>query len=286
MGDRAEMEHAGRRGPPGSHAYPPVAGARDGMTQHPQHGLALYPMVEEGDATGVVAGVYAALLDDMPFVPSLFKSLAVCPAYLVLAHAQASAALQTEGFRSTAQELSGSVRDAARPPEQDDVRAALAEFVGPLGRMLLLSAGLLAAVRGELDGEPASPEAPPVRPVRPDRPVPTAWDAPAPRRYGEIRAALETPLVNSIWRQLAGGGMLDAAWVALAPQVAATRPAADALQARAEAAARRFTWPVVASPAALDRAGVADAAPGVAAVVDAYLTTLPRVLALVAGARE
>lgn len=40
-------------------------------------------------------------------MPSLFTSLAVCPAYLVLAHAQASAALQTEAFRATAQELFG-----------------------------------------------------------------------------------------------------------------------------------------------------------------------------------
>ena len=256
------------------------------MTPDPQHALALYPMVEEGDATGVVAGVYAALLDGMPFVPSLFKSLAVCPAYLVLAHGQSSAALGTDAFQSAAEELSASVRDAARPPEQEEVRAVLAGFVGPLGRMLLLSAGLLAAVRGELDGEPASPDAPPVRPVRPERLVPTAWEAPAPRRYGEIRAALETPLVNSIWRQLAGQGLLDPAWAALAPQVAATRPAADALQARAEAAARRLEWPVVASPAALDRAGVADAAPGVVAVLDAYLKTLPRVLALVAAASD
>ena len=41
------------------------------------HGFAIYPMVEEGEATGAVAGVYAALLTRMPFVPSLFKSFAL-----------------------------------------------------------------------------------------------------------------------------------------------------------------------------------------------------------------
>jgi len=51
-------------------------------------GFAIYPMVEEAEATGVVAAVYAELLRRMPFVPSLFKSLAVCPPYLVLAYEQ------------------------------------------------------------------------------------------------------------------------------------------------------------------------------------------------------
>ena len=40
---------------------------------------------------------------------------------------------------------------------------------------------------------------------------------------------------------------------------------------------------MIASPAALDTAGVGDAGPGVAAILDCYLTTLPRVLALVAS---
>ncbi len=48
-------------------------------------GFADYPMVDEDQATGRVAGVYAQLLDGMPFVPSLFESLALCPGYLVLA---------------------------------------------------------------------------------------------------------------------------------------------------------------------------------------------------------
>jgi hypothetical protein len=51
--------------------------------------FAIYPMVEEHEATGRVAGVYNQILESMPFVPSLFKSLATCPGYLVLAWDQA-----------------------------------------------------------------------------------------------------------------------------------------------------------------------------------------------------
>ena len=78
--------------------------------------VASYPMVEEADATGVVATVYADLLEDMPFVPSLFKSLALSPGYLVLAHEQAVPVLPTDEFGSAAERLTASVRDVAQPP--------------------------------------------------------------------------------------------------------------------------------------------------------------------------
>ncbi|WP_249522801.1 hypothetical protein, partial [Modestobacter marinus] len=113
--------------------------------------MASYPMVEEADATGVVAAVYAELLEGMPFVPSLFKSLALCPGYLVLAHEQAAPVLPREEYRSAAQQLVTSVRAVAAPPADTEVRGALAEFAGPLSRMLLLVAGLRLALDGDLD---------------------------------------------------------------------------------------------------------------------------------------
>jgi len=86
------------------------------VSSKPCGGFAAYPMVEEAQAIGVVAGVYAALLDRMPFVPSLFKSLAVCPAYLVLAAEQAIPALADPAFGALAARLASSVRTAAAPP--------------------------------------------------------------------------------------------------------------------------------------------------------------------------
>lgn len=76
--------------------------------------------------------------------------------------------------------LSASVRDIATPPEQPEVRAALARFVGPLSRMLLLSGGLLLALRGELDTPAAPVNTPPAQTPRPDNPAPSQWDAAAP----------------------------------------------------------------------------------------------------------
>lgn len=249
-------------------------------------GFVGYPMVEETDATGAVAAVYADLLETMPFVPSLFKSLALCPGYLVLAHEQGAGVLSHPSFAEAAQHLVSSVRHAARPPADADVRGALAEFAGPLSRMLLLAAGLQIALDGELDAPPAAGQAPKPRPVQPHSPSPSPQDAPAPGLYGQIRAELETPVVNSIWRSLAGRGLLAAAWNHLGPQVPVTRPAADDLQRRAVEAARRLPWQVAADPAALEQAGLGDARPGMADVLGAYLTTLPRVLVLVASSTD
>ncbi|MGY1708564.1 hypothetical protein ACI8AC_03550 [Geodermatophilus sp. SYSU D00758] len=253
----------------------------DGMT-----GFVAYPMVEEGEATGVVAGVYARLLESMPFVPSLFKSLALCPGYLVLAAEQATAVLPDPSFAEAAGDLVSSARDAARPPVDAEVREALSGFTGPLGRMLLLAAGLRLALDGDLDVPPAPGRAPRARPVEPRDPAPSPADAPAAALYGDIRAALDTPVVNSVWRSLAGRGLLEAAWDVLGPQAGATRPAADRLQERALARARQVPWQVAAGPAALTASGLDDARPGIAAVLDAYVTTLPRVLVLVASSSD
>ncbi len=68
------------------------------MASNLHDGYAFYPMVEESEATGVVAGVYTELLQRMPFVPSLFKSLAVCPPYLVLAYEQCGSVLDSDAL--------------------------------------------------------------------------------------------------------------------------------------------------------------------------------------------
>jgi hypothetical protein len=59
-----------------------------------------------------------------------------------------------------------------------------------------------------------------------------------------------------------------------------SRATADDLQARAVDVARGLPWTVVASRDALSAAGVGDAAAGMTAVLDGYVKTLPRPLAL------
>ena len=245
--------------------------------------FAIYPMVEEHEATGRVAAVYGQILASMPFVPSLFKSLATCPGYLVVAWDQASHALADPDFGNRAAELSAACRETSVAPEDEHVRQALGQFVRPLGRMLLLSAGLLEALEGRVSGVQSEARPAPPSEVRPEAQVPSQWDVDAWAIYGEIRQALATPMVNSIWRALAGKGLLQQAWASLGPQAATSRDAADRLQERAVSEARSYPWPVVAGPGALEAAGIADAAPAQAAILDAYVKTLPRLLALVAS---
>lgn len=243
-----------------------------------------YPMVEEDQATGAVAAVYADLLDGgMPFVPSLFKSLALCPAYLTLAHDQAAGVLTDPHFAQAAEALPETVRTASRPPPEDETREMVARFVPPLTRMLLLTAGLCEALDGRLQAPPARPRQLSPGPVRPSQPAPSTPDADEPILFGEIRAALRTPIVNSIWRSLASSDQLGVAWRAFAPQVAQTDPAADALRRHALDVAGSLPWRSAADGESLRACGVQDAAAGMRTVLTGYLHTLPRVLTLAAS---
>lgn len=247
--------------------------------------LAEFPMVEEAAATGRVAAVYADAASRAPFVPSILKSLAVCPPYLVLAWNQVGPLLGEADLAQAAAALAGGVTDVAEPPADAGDRDLLGGFVGPLSTMSLVCAGLLAALDGELPGRPsATGDAPPP----PDEPlegsVPSTGDlGDDAELLGRIRAQLGTPIVNSIWRKAAAEGRLQRIWDQLGPQAAATRAAAERLQQRAEVAARDVPWPAVADRPALARAGIADAEAGVRAVLDAYAITLPRVLVLAAS---
>jgi len=242
-----------------------------------------YPMVEEEQATGRVAAVYAEALERSPFVPSVLKSLAVCPPFLVLAWQQAAPVLDSGEMADAADRLAAAVRDAAAPPRDHGDRELLGGFVAPLGRMLLLSCGLLAALEGAMDGHPPATASAPRAPLSPlTNAVPTLADLGAPAVFGRIRAGLETPIVNTIWRRAAAEGRLERVWDQLEPQTPTTRPRADQLQREAMAAAHGLPWEVVADSAALERAGLGDATPGMAAILRAYVATLPRVLTLVA----
>jgi len=245
--------------------------------------IAGYPMVEEDQATGRVAAVYAAALERSPFVPSVLKSLALCPGFLVLAWQQALPVLESPEMADAADGLAASVRDAAAPPADHGDRELLGGFVEPLGRMLLLSCGLQAALEGALDGHPpAGADAPPAPRSPLNNAVPPLDDLEAAALFGRIRASLQTPIVNTIWRRAAAEGRLGEVWDQLEPQTPTTRPRADRLQRDALAAAPALPWEAVADPAALERAGIADAAPGMVAILRAYVVTLPRVLTLVA----
>lgn len=253
--------------------------------------IAAYPMVGEGEATGQVAVVYADILEQMPLVPSIFKSLALCPPYLAIAWAQAAPVLGGDELAAAADALVVEAAGVVTPPPDDEVGDALGRFVGPLAKMLVLGSGLRLALAGELTGPPAEvPDAAgdaggAPRELATDFDIPATGAASDTSRFGQIRAELGTPIVNSIWRFAADRGLLDAAWDHLGPQIGGPdfTATSERLAARARTAAAELDWPVVASLEAAEQMGAADALPGMAAVLDAYLVTLPRVLTLVAG---
>jgi hypothetical protein len=76
--------------------------------------------------------------------------------------------------------------------------------------MLLLSSGLLLAIRDKVDVPPAPGRVPEPHRVEPRKPAPSQWDAPAPQLYGEIRAALQTPIFQ---QHLAHLGRRRPSWV-------------------------------------------------------------------------
>ncbi|HEV2752680.1 MAG TPA: hypothetical protein VGV36_02455, partial [Solirubrobacteraceae bacterium] len=199
--------------------------------------IVAYPMVEEDEATGRVAAVYAAVLEQAPFVPSLLKSLAVCPPYVVLAWEQAAPVLASADAAETVERLAASVTDAATPPGDPRDRRLLAGFVEPLGRMLLVSCGLLAALEGALAGRPSARGSAPPAPSQPLRSsvAPIGGLAAHADVLGRVRAALDTPIVNSVWRRAAEEGRLEALWDQLEPQATANRARADALHDAATA---------------------------------------------------
>lgn len=140
------------------------------------------------------------------------------------------------------------------------------------------------ALDDEVDAAPSQADITPMdRAPEPERNVPRVSAAEDPRPFDAIRNQLSTPIVNSLWRHLAGLGLLAPAWDQLRPHTPAAVEAGGPVGDHARALAADARWPVAASPSALALAGCADAAGGMSAVLDAYLLTLPRVLALVAG---
>lgn len=120
-------------------------------------------------------------------------------------------------------------------------------------------AALLLAREGGLQMRPALGVATSTGAVEPQRPQVWERDAPVPRGFDENRAAVQAPVVNALWRGLAGTGVLEAAW-------------GDA-GSRGRRPARRGAGP--------GRGATDVRAPRIDTVLDAYVATVPGVLVVV-----
>lgn len=241
---------------------------------------AVYPMVEEGDASGRVAAVYADALRRLPFIPSFLKSVAVCPPYLVLAWEQASSVVDARAFSEAKTTLMTAARGTGPAPRVSErATDVLRTVADPTAQMILLAFGLDAALSGDLVGAPATGRL--GTDATPDlsahRPAPLD-----PTTFARVRAAMDTPIVNTVWRNLSSAGEFDSSWPELERVLLEARDASVMLQDVAHQLTMRLPWKRVASPAALEAAGIGDALPGMRSVLQAYMKTLPRLLALVA----
>ncbi len=195
----------------------------------------------EEEATGLVAAIFADVRRRMPFVPALFKALAVDPSVLEIAWLQARELYddpRTEHVAAALLEVAGEARLSYRAPEP--VRMAVAPFVGELPAMLLIVTSLRLALDLELP-----------RRQRPAAPIPPASSSPEPvvpesreehPLFGQIRATYGTAYVPSMYRSLAALGVLEDPWQAIGPFLASPAGAelAGKVSASAEEAARSF----------------------------------------------
>ena len=70
------------------------------------------PLRHEDEATGLVAAIFADVRRRMPFVPALFKALAVDPAVLEIAWLQARGALRRPALAAVEAALRGAAGEA------------------------------------------------------------------------------------------------------------------------------------------------------------------------------
>jgi hypothetical protein len=180
------------------------------------------PMRHEEEAHGLVAAVFADVRSRMPFVPALFKALAVDPSALELAWLQGRALYDDPRSHAAAAELreaAGEAGPAYRASEP--VRQAVAPFAQELPAMLLIATSLLLALDGVLAVRPK----PELR-LSPGRSDPGPG-LPESREehplFAEIREVYGTAYVPSMFRSLAALGLLEQPWRAIGPFLTSPR---------------------------------------------------------------
>jgi hypothetical protein len=231
------------------------------------------PLLHEEDVEGVVSSVFLDIRARMPFVPALFKVLAIDPESLVAAWLQARAIFDDPGSHAAADEIrkSAQVGIGFRPSHR--VGEVLAPYAAELPFMLLIVTSLQLSLSGELARQPAPElDLPAAAPV----PKPAFDDRAEHPLFDVICSAYGTQHLPSIFRTLAANGVLEETWNAIGPFLASSEGAAAIAHVISAAENGAFAMPDVASFA------VERARP----VLDQFSLALPRNLILaVAGCR-
>jgi hypothetical protein len=241
-------------------------------------------MVAEWEASGRVGAIFADIRQAFPYVPLVFRALAIQPAGLAVAWGHARQVLRSNRLLEAAITL----ERAATPslplirlpdhqlngPRQEALRAIFSHFAQTLPVHLLAVTSLGLAMSGDMSGEPlaatipAVPEAyepPSLDLMEPD-------DAPAAlrHRFRQLRGVLALPYIEAPWRVLASDpALLEAVWIGVSRHL--DRDAFHDQEVRTAEMARRLarelTPPQIGSPEAYQEAGCLDALPALRRLV-------------------
>ncbi|MBC7542892.1 MAG: hypothetical protein H7338_09195 [Candidatus Sericytochromatia bacterium] len=239
------------------------------------------PMIAEWEAQDRVEAVFVDIRRAFPYVPMLFRALALQPVGLILAweHARSvlrsphilEAALRLEKVATPTGSLVRLPWHQLSPFRQDALRAILDHFAQtmPVHGLMLTSLGL--ALAGETTADPVTlsdwrAEGHPM--LMPTFDLIEPDDAPQAvrHRFAQIRSLVGLPYIEAFWRALASDPiLLDAVWNGVSRQT--DRHGFLAQETRTCESARHLaaslTPPHVLSPMALTRAGIAETLPAI-----------------------
>lgn len=229
------------------------------------------PLRHEEQVAGLAARVFQDIRSRMPFVPALFKALADDPEALLAAWLQARALYDDPAAGAAAESLRGLAWPQLDFRPAPELGEAVRPFVAELPFMLLIVSSLGLTLDGVL----------PLRP-RPDPALPPPGPVPAPEfsdrgehpLFADICRVYGTQHLPSIYRMLAARGLLEEAWRAIGPYLAADdgRALVERLAAEANRAASAF--------AGCSFFGVERARP----LIDQFRQALPRNLVFAVAA--
>lgn len=261
----------------------------------------MLPELQERDATGAIAGIYAEIrrLWAVPYVSSLQRHLATRPGWLewtwavlrpafTSGRAQVAARLAAEGL--VVPRLAPMSRDALRvwgvdPVGEAAIRAACASFVRVSPINLVLSGLLRRILSGDRPAGPTSgaPDWTPPPPLGPLPPLvdPGALPPPQQALLGSLGTAVGgEPFVPGLYRMLASWpGYLAHAATVLRPLLddGATRAACQRLLAAVDAEVPAVFTVLPPLPADLPMPPARDV-PAVLAALDTYRKTSPEMV--------
>ena len=243
------------------------------------------PMIAEREATERVRAIYVDIRRAFPYVPMLFRALAIQPVGLMLAWEHARAVLRSPHMAAAALSL----ERAATPDRplvdvpwrtlsvsrQAALRAILGHFAQTMPLHGLMAASLVLSLGGAISGDPLSlsdwhaerhePVQPEIDLIEPDEAPPALRE-----RFAQIRALVGLPYVEALWRALASDPvLLDAVWSAMSRHL--DRDGFQAHEASLLAGVRDLAVTVtpdrILSAMAMTRAGIDETLPAVARLV-------------------